>query len=506
MALSLSRLGDRITQALGLLLDKGLMPTDLSTAELETIDAQIRMGVFFSARTTNAQYLEELKKLAERYQKGGFGNDLAQLRIEARALLAKFGYDPARGFPGDAELGIPPAEPGSLRDLGSEARLNLILKTQRDLAAGLGQKLRGLERVDAFPAWELVREEWRRVPRGSDETSVGWAQRFAQAGMEPAIDGAEGERRLVAHKLDPGWAVLGSRSLFRDALDTDHPPFAFQSGMGWREVDAAEWAELTRMRDGESPELRGQGEAAAGAAAGAPPSVEELEPMTKAKMLEVLDGLPRDARLSVGELRKAMQESSPDMARSPARKPAVVKVPRPKAGAGPFMEPERPSKEEAAMINLESERGRAWDAEGNLLPEVLEAAPGRPDALRVPEHWQRKGFVMTHNHPSGASFSHADVRMAARAGWREMRAVGAQSRGRVWLHRMGPRRELSGEEARRLTARHAELQREGMARREALVRAGEISRAEMEREEAHLVMTELANEFAELWFYERIPL
>lgn len=225
-----------IQQALDLAQRRGLLPTSMGTAEMRALATKIRDQAFWSARTSNAAYLAELKKLVERYVKGeGYDNDLGQLRVEARELLAKYGYMPERGFPGDASLGIPAARPGSLQDLSSERRLTLIYETQASLMRGLGLKMRGIDRVSQYPAWELVRVESRRVPRD-------WEERWAKAGGRLIQDGTSG--RMMARKDDDVWSALGDSSLFDDALDVDYPPFAFQSGMGWREVPAAEWARL----------------------------------------------------------------------------------------------------------------------------------------------------------------------------------------------------------------------------------------------------------------------
>lgn len=190
---------------------------------------------FWSARTTHVQYLSELKKLVERAVKGeGYENDLPQLRLEARRLLRAFGYTAERGFPGDAGRGVPVGTPGTLTDLSSERRLNLIFDIQSKLARGLGQQQRGLARMDTFPAWELIRMETRAMPRE-------WLERWDTAGDNVDFSGVYSlEGRMVAHKKSPIWAALGSSALFEDALDVDHAPFAFGSGMGLRETSLSD--------------------------------------------------------------------------------------------------------------------------------------------------------------------------------------------------------------------------------------------------------------------------
>lgn len=228
-----------ILQALKLAQERGLLPTNLSAAELQEMTQRLAERVFFSARTTNAWYVERLKGLVERYVTGeGRDNDLAQLRVEARDLLARAGYTPEKGFPGDEELGIPPAKPGSLRDLSSEKRLNTIFETQAGMMRGLGLKLRGLTRLDTYPAYELVRIGSRRMPRE-------WLERWNEAADNVNNEGvAQGQGlTMMALKTSPVWRALGSSALFDDGLNVDHPPFAFGSGMGWREVPAAEATE-----------------------------------------------------------------------------------------------------------------------------------------------------------------------------------------------------------------------------------------------------------------------
>ena len=232
---------DAITQAMRLAINRDLLPTELGSAELQEMTLSMKERVFFSARTSNLWYLDRLKALVERYVKGeGRDNDLAQLRIEARRLLAQAGYTPEAGFPGDEALGIPPASAGSLRDLSSEKRLILIYDTQAQLMRGLGLKLRGATRADRYPAWELV-----RVAKFNSEYQREWLKRWAIAkdnvdavGVWSGDDSSP--PRMLALKSSPIWLALGSSALFPDAVNADHPPFAFNSGMGWREVPIEE--------------------------------------------------------------------------------------------------------------------------------------------------------------------------------------------------------------------------------------------------------------------------
>lgn len=223
---------DPLFLAVKLAQERGLLPTALSSAELQEMTLRMKERVFFAARWTNLQALDQVKRLVERHVQGeGRDNDLAKLRIEARKILANTGYTPEGGFPGDAELGIPPATAGSLRDLSSQKRLDLIFETQAALARGLGMKVRNLQRVQQFPAIELIRLKHARQPDWERD----WLARWQTAGDNVEWQGAL-KQPMMALQTSPIWAALGSSALFPDALNVDYPPFAFNSGMGWRFV------------------------------------------------------------------------------------------------------------------------------------------------------------------------------------------------------------------------------------------------------------------------------
>ena len=136
---------------------------------------------------------------------------------------------------------------GTLQDLSSFRRRDLIVRTQVELMRGAGQQTRGHTpaRLRQFPAWELVRVADKRVPRHWGGVEMGSAKDALEGNPRWTIAGGILKAgRMVAFKGDPIWGELGSYDNFPDALGVDHPPFAFESGMGWREISADECERL----------------------------------------------------------------------------------------------------------------------------------------------------------------------------------------------------------------------------------------------------------------------
>lgn len=202
---------------------RGELPTSLGTAELRELGAGLLSRSVFTARGSNAIFTSRLKEVIDQLSAGDIGE--GQARTALYEILDVLGYDSEKGgFPGEE---LEPALKGTLQDLRSFRRMDLIVRTQVDLMQGAGLQFRGQtpERLATFPAWELVRVLPVAVPRD-------WPSRWAIAGGKPG--------RMIALKGDPVWGELGSYDNFKDALGVDHPPFAFNSGMGWREVSSSE--------------------------------------------------------------------------------------------------------------------------------------------------------------------------------------------------------------------------------------------------------------------------
>ena len=162
-----------IIAALAAAQKRGELPTSLGTAELRELGAALLARSVFTAKGTNAIFVSKLKEVIDQLAAGDLGE--GQVRTALWEVLDALSYDAEKGgFPGE-ELG--PALKGTLQDLKSFRRRDLIVRTQLGLMQGAGEKMRGSEpdRLAAFPAWELVRVEDRKVPRD-------WPSRWMIAG------------------------------------------------------------------------------------------------------------------------------------------------------------------------------------------------------------------------------------------------------------------------------------------------------------------------------------
>lgn len=243
---------DPITDALAAAQKRGLLPTGLATRELRELGAGVLGRSVFTARATNVVFVGEIKKLIDKLAAGELSE--GQVLTGLWEVLDGLGYDVERGgFPGEE---LEPGVAGTLQDLMSYRRLDLIVRTQRDLMYGAGQKMRGNEAgmLSEYPAWELERQMDAAEARE-------WPSRWEIAGGAARVAGRDagawrrvGEPTgMIALKGDPVWKALGAWENFDDGLGVDHPPFYFNSGMGWRQVARAECEELgVRATTGET--------------------------------------------------------------------------------------------------------------------------------------------------------------------------------------------------------------------------------------------------------------
>lgn len=196
---------------------KDLLPTSLGSDELRSsIASDILRRSVFSARMESARYLARIREVCAQVSEGSINQATARARL--LETLSQMGHSPLDG--------------GGLTNPASIRRLNLIVDTQRQMAASVSRIQTQTPAVlERWPAWELTRLVGKAVPRED------WPARWRNAGESIGWEGALKDR-FIALKTSPIWQALGDGAGgFRDTLGNPYPPFAYSSGMAWVAVD-----------------------------------------------------------------------------------------------------------------------------------------------------------------------------------------------------------------------------------------------------------------------------
>ena len=196
---------------------KDLLPTSLGSDELRSsIASDILRRSVFSARMESARHLARIREVCAQVSEGSINQATARARL--LETLAQMGHSPLDG--------------GGLTNPASIRRLNLIVDTQRQMAASVSRIQTQTPAVlERWPAWELTRLVGKAVPRED------WPARWRNAGESIGWEGALKDR-FIALKTSPIWQALGDGAGgFRDTLGNPYPPFAYSSGMAWVAVD-----------------------------------------------------------------------------------------------------------------------------------------------------------------------------------------------------------------------------------------------------------------------------
>jgi hypothetical protein len=216
-------------EAIAYLQGKKLMPTNLDSNQLAGLDAVLRRYATFSAQVSKAEILQGIADVAgavvdPQYAGGAAGTavDVPTARTSLLELLQSIGYE--------AE----PGKEGTIQDLTSFRRLDLIVRTNTQMAQGLGQHVQANDPVvlDAFPAQELFRLQQRTVPRD-------WIMRWRGAGGH-----FYGGGRMIALKDDPIWGTISR-------FGNPYPPFDFNSGMWVKPVPRREAVQFGLIKEGQ---------------------------------------------------------------------------------------------------------------------------------------------------------------------------------------------------------------------------------------------------------------
>lgn len=201
-----------------LILKKALVASKLDSKEWNQVQAAFRNRAFFSSQVAQANIIQAMRQRVSEYARRGV--DISEARKLMRADLKRMDYKPESG------------KEGTIKDLFSKARLDVVMKHNLDQARGMIQRASGMSpgAFAAFPAQEFKRTHERQAER------KGWPERWRKAGGK--VYGG----RMIALKTDPVWERL---SVFGNPF----PPFDWGSGMGVIDVDRKTAIELGLVSD-----------------------------------------------------------------------------------------------------------------------------------------------------------------------------------------------------------------------------------------------------------------
>lgn len=189
---------------------KTSVPSDMRSAEWRALPGAtgtwIRERAFFMASVDRLEVLDAFRQVTQRYINGEIGR--SEARQILRQKLLDLNYKPA------------PGQEGTIKDLRTEERMNVVLDTNLEMVNGWARWQRQQQTLKVMPAQQLVRFADRKKKRN-------WQARWASALSKVPKEGATDERHMMALVNHPIWIVL---SAFR----TPYPPFDYNSGMGLR--------------------------------------------------------------------------------------------------------------------------------------------------------------------------------------------------------------------------------------------------------------------------------
>lgn len=257
-------------EALKTLVAKKVTPSGMSAADWKQTSASVRNLSFFSARNEMEGSLDFIKQTVQSVV------DPSQEEREGQEQTTTVGFNPAtaraaiikdfrdRGYQAD------PEDEGTIKDLASPTRVDLVVKTNVGLANGAGHYIQGnanQDVVDLWPAYELLPFDSSRVPRGEKETKDGlepdpengWPARFRaaaeEAGDEDALRVLDATGRMVALKASGTWQALGDGAGgYEDTLGNPFTPFAFNSTRQLEEVSREECEDMGLLKPGQKVE------------------------------------------------------------------------------------------------------------------------------------------------------------------------------------------------------------------------------------------------------------
>ena len=211
------------------ILQRACTASGLNSSEWEQIAASVRERAFFSAEVTSTKILEEMKANVVAMLKDG--KSASEIRRDLRTMLFGEGYQPDEEWE------------GTIKDLRTKARLDIVIKTNTDQAKGYARLVRDTRAgaILAFPAYRFVRRQNRKAQRD-------WATRWANAAKAVNYEGVAKNGEMIALKTSPIWETLSR-------FGTPYLPFDYNSGMGLQDVKKSYCREIGLLGEDEQPKV-----------------------------------------------------------------------------------------------------------------------------------------------------------------------------------------------------------------------------------------------------------
>lgn len=216
---------------------KAVLPTSLSSSEIQQqLSAEIRRQSFFSARTTQTGYLNDFARMIKNLISGDTVEDPATGELRPRGKGE--GFNPslvrtrAQNFLKESGYVPDPSQAGSLTDLSSDKRVDLIIDTQTKMAQGYARHEAAQDEdvLNDFPADEMYRQRESKQKRDWDIVWNNARRELGDATSASLATGKDGP--FVALKNDPIWTAISR-------FGNPYPPFDYGSGMWVRDADIA---------------------------------------------------------------------------------------------------------------------------------------------------------------------------------------------------------------------------------------------------------------------------
>lgn len=187
------------------------VPGEMLTRDWARVRVEVRERAIFMAGVARLEVLQLARDVARREAAG----ELSRLesRRELREGLARLGYVP------------PPGTGGTIKDVRTARRMNVMLDTQLGLAQGQAAYAKQWAARVAYPYRQMIRVERRKRERN-------WQARWGDvAGVD--AEGVIDVEKMIAPLGHPVWVALSR-------FGQPWPIFDFGSGMGVRSVGARE--------------------------------------------------------------------------------------------------------------------------------------------------------------------------------------------------------------------------------------------------------------------------